>query len=97
MKSGKLINATQRSHVFKTGHKLVAATVASEVESKPVTMRKVETKENAKTKQHTQGLLKDVRKHTPPDVSDEVGGFLTKLADVFATTDLHTVCVRCPR
>lgn len=45
----------------------MAVTLASEVESKPVTVRKVGTGENAETP----GLLEDVLKHAPPDVNDE--------------------------
>ena len=43
-KSGELclINMTQRSHVFKAGQELAAAPVASEVENKPFTVRRVE-------------------------------------------------------
>lgn len=79
-KSGKLclINMTQRSHVFKAGQELAAATIASEVESKPFTVRRVETGENAEAKQHIRGLLEDVRKHAPPDVRDEAVRLLTE-------------------
>ena len=89
-KSGKLclINMTQRSHVFKAGQELAAATVASEVESKPFTVRGVETGENSEAKQHIRGLLEDVREHAPPDVRDEAVRLVTEFADVFATSDL---------
>ena len=79
-KSGKLclINMTQRSHVFKAGQELAAASVASKVEIRPVTVRKVaEKKKNAETKQHIRGLLEDIRKHAPPDVRDEAVRLLT--------------------
>ena len=50
---------------------MTAVTLVSEVESKPFTVRKVGTGENAETKQHIRGLLDDVLNHAPPDVSDE--------------------------
>ena len=62
--------------------------LASEVESKPFTVRRVETGENAEAKQHIRGLLEDVREHAPPDVRDEAVRLLTEFADVFATSDL---------
>ena len=74
--------------MFKTGQELAAASVASEVDSKPLTVRKVGTGGNAEAKQHIRGLLEDVREHAPPDVRDEAVRLLTEFADVFATSDL---------
>ena len=69
---------TQQSDEYKAGQELAAATVASEVESKPFTVRRVESGENADANQHIWGLLEDVREHAPTDVRDEAVRLLTE-------------------
>ena len=74
--------------MFKAGQELAAATIAPEVVSKPFTVRKEGTGENAELKQHILGLLEDVCEHAPPDLRNETVRLLTEFADVFATSDL---------
>ena len=60
----------------------------SQVESEPVTVKKVGTGENAETKQHIRGLLEDVREHSPHYVRDKAVRLSTEFADVLGTTDI---------